>query len=436
MSQIKVFFIILDSAFDSECSPALKQELEKFSHMVKNVATDYLIVASPVCECLQSSEILSNLLKFNWCVLRELSNNPKLSFDNNPKKYSALPALDPEYYPVNSESVKYIANAYGQNLIFVMDKPAFNNLGVQGKTRTGNGVDLCQIDLDVNLKDENRLPKSPQSEGKVSFRTYLRIEIMEKLGVFLQKIQRVFEKVKKAANKVDQASEKILDMLQVTDPNEFNYENQLATVSNTLKKAESVYEKLESTLENFESLASTPIETSPFIDQVKICKFVYDSGSGSWILTIKNSSPFKIPNLSIYCLESNQKINTFKLVQGNCKVSASIIIPYQDFYYKNLFAAVAATVVSSHFTVFPYRLSALRKTGDQGLWLRVENWSISPYNQVSIAITSSRRVYKLSVPINYKTKVFEQVLFKIAEDTTVFLVSDNRCVSNPIMFSQ
>ena len=435
MSQIKVFFIILDSVADAKCSPVLLQELEKFSNMLKNIEGDFLIVTSPVYECLQSSETLSNSLKADWCVLRELSLSDVLFFDNDQGSYSVLPPLDAEFYPISVESVKHIARMYKQNLIIVVENQVFINLGVQGKTRTGNGVNLCQIDMDENLKDENRVPKASQNEGKVSFRACLRIDIIEKLDFFLQRIQRVFEKLKKAANKVDQAGEEILDMLEVTESDESNYNNQLIATSNTLKKAENVYKKLESTIKNFENLALTPIDVTAFKDQVKICKFVYDFFSGSWILTIKNSSPFKIPNLSVYCLESNEKIHTFKALQGNCKASASLIIPNPDFYYKNLFAAVSGTVVSTTFKIFPFRLSVLNISEDQGIWLKVENCSIHPYSHVSVANSSSRRVFKLSAPVDYKTKIFERVNLNITEDTTVFLVSENRCVSNPIALS-
>lgn len=430
MDQLKVFLITLSKASDAECDPNMLSQITKFSAMLKNKAKDYLIISSPKQECLQFSSNLAKSLENNWCVMRELSNCNKLNYDNNPEAFSSFPPQNPELFnPVKTELVTTLLESLRQHIIIVTEKETIEGSELRYRKRTGNNVAL----LEIQLKNAGLNKEIELKSGKVSFRNCLRSEIVKTLGGFLPRVQKLFKRVKKSANNLNRSADNTLDMLQVTEYDELYYENQLDYISNQLEKAKKVFNNLESVLKVFGTFKENQIDPQTLKGKIKICKFAYDYFQEAWTLTVKSSHNHKIPNLSVFCIETQQKIHSFKLVQAYSKVSVSIAIQNQELYHKSLVAVVNGVVISDVFTVFPYKLRAVNlNLGYQGIELKVENCSINSYQDVMIATSFSKNAIKLSTELKYNEKNFEKVLLNLSQNTELFLVSGNMCLSNPI----
>lgn len=433
MDQLKVFLVTLSKVFDAECNQDELSQIGKFSTMINNRVSDCLIISSPLNECLQFSQNLAESLDKNWCVMRQLSNQPQLNYDTNSEKFQSYPEINPELFnPMKIELLNTLLETNNQHIIIVTDKEAIEGSEFQYRTRTGNNAVLCEIKkVNAGANNGNALKVE-----KTSFKNCLRTEIVRTFGAFLPRIQKMFKRVKKSANNLNQSAETVADMLEIPESDESYYENQLVYISSQLEKGKKVFGNLESTFKICQTLAENQIDPQTFKGKIKICKFAFEQHTNSWILTIKSNHTHKIPNLSIYCVETRQKIHSFKLIQGCSKVSASIIGSNQEFYHKNLVAVVNGVLISEIFTVFPYKLRAINlNLGYQGIELKVENCSMILYENVFIASSYSKDVIKLSTQLGYTEKIIERVLLDLSQNNELFLVSGNVCLSNSITIS-
>jgi hypothetical protein len=428
----KAFLIVFNQTSDREGTKDHGEDLKKILVWLTPYKQNSILITSPIYECLHSSKYLFGNLSIPFYILEELSSSKDLKYYERPESYSDHHLDFSGIDALNINSLKKYFNLKGLIPIFILDKKNYDNFGLDLKGRSQKTLTFYEFDNSA----EKRFLKNSEIMAKketCSLRNMIRCKFHEKLPDFSYKILKLSEKIQEKTENLEKSAADLKSSLKIPKNHENDYKKQLWRLNETFSRSEQVLSSLSETVDKFLSLSSHSFDPSSFKGKISIKKFIFDMRNSCWSLKIKNSSSENAKNVKIFCIESKILLFSFRFIQSNSKVKAQVNQPGEKFYGKNLVAFIQNSQVSECFRVYPFKLSCIGNY-DEGLEMKVKNWSNLDGANLELAVSTSRTPFRLGQDLKYGQTIDEKVRIEgETKNVVVFVASLGRQVSLDII---
>lgn len=429
----KAIFIVFSQTQDSDCKPEHIQAINKFSKWLGPDSSKSILISSPIQECLHLCKYLSEQQKFLFYISEELSTDQSLSYYSTKSNYlNNLLQLDQtQSGPFSIQKLINLVQARDQTPVFVIDKSKYDEFGFDIKGRSEKSLSFYKLESNYAQRSLHGSAVLPPIET-CSFRNELRLKIHNQLTDFTLRLVNISKNNQVLIEKIDNSADNLKKIIKEPNLQKENYKRQLEFLDSALDKTNKVLDSIEDTVGSLKQYSNLKVDARDLEGKVAIRKFFFSTQHSTWIIKIKNESEVNAINLRVFCIETEEVIYKFDLIQADSKIKAQAKLGAQDYYGKNLVAFIEDVKVSNVFPVYPFEISLIHVVDDEVL-VKVRNDSVSTDWNPSFAISTSRIPVKLSRNLQYGQTSDERL--KIEGDYSeviLFLVGKTRQISNII----
>jgi hypothetical protein len=442
MEEYRVFFIGLDETSDKEPRPELIKEIDsKISWVANKVTENFIVLTSPILECIRIALKISESLAIPYEILEALSDKKSFSYKHNRELSSKTPFFVPNFSSTREVKnlISYL-NKQSSSFIIILEENVFGRLNLDCVKRSAeyftmheykvlDGQDLeLSLVIDYNSVLKEVLKKLPGRIVEELARTYGNVskevlDIYQGVISYIKSFTKTLSDSIKPGPKKDSSFEDIGTKVKFIKEILSKIDLQLTSIHQTADK-----------IQEFKEIDKNIIETDNLIE---ILRFQYILDQGLWIIKVKNPTDKLIKKLEIYSIEYNLPIHRFQAIQPDCTIKKYLKLDIKDWYGKHLVAVLNGNIVSDVFPITPFHISnnlAKRNFGD--ILITITNQSFHAFSDLKIVTSNSNKPLDLQrATFRYKDSEEIELNTSDVENAVIFLVQGNAIISNHLIYT-